>query len=553
MPQHELLQLGANISWVMFLFAVGACVGSLTNVLVYRLPLGLGVVTQGSRCPACGTPLTWRENIPVLGWVLLRGKCRFCKTRISPEYPLVEFFVGLLFAMVFVLWYWLPSGIGDQQAVWLGLDWSKAAPEWALSDRFDAFPRSTWAPLIVMLVLLGSLVAMTLVDAKTFTIPLQIPWFATVVGIAFHTIGAALVGTLRSSAPGTGWAIPTPGGSFVESAGAWFQIGVILGGCVGLGVGLVLLKYRLIHRSFEDYPEWEAGLLKAREASRLAVDGSPGSAGVPEAMTASSIVPGAMMDPTHQAAGPVGDDAAAGGWRVAKFIALAGVTIAIATAIGAAVGPAMGLKPWSGLVIGCILGPLVCALVLPGAKLAPVSSGDESAPELWIQYPYARREMLRELLFLTPCVALGWVGGLAAQRLAGGVPPFWLVVLCGSLMGYLIGGGIVWLVRIVGSLAFGKEAMGLGDVHLMAAVGACAGWMDAALAFPLAAFVGLYWVVVARVRAMRNGEVGGMRAMPFGPYLAIATAIVILGKPVVELGLNAMMPSGPDVPAINLP
>ena len=570
----EYHQLGLHLSITLFIFAVGACVGSLTNVLVYRLPLGLGVVTQGSRCPACGTPLTWRENIPIFGWLFLRGRCRFCKSSISPEYPLVELLVGVLFASVYVLWYWVPSVSGGvfPSPHFLGVNWSAAAPEWALSDRFNSYPQTTWAPFIVMLVLLGSLVAMTLVDAKTFTIPLQIPWFATVVGVVVHTAGAALVGRLNSAAPGTGWSIPIPGGSFADRAEGWFQIGMTLGGVAGLGLSMLLLHFKLIRRSFEDYQSWEDSVRAQRDAARRQHDPSDcmlreadlesgGVAGGLGALGGAGGIAGASIDPTQQAAGPVGEHAGDGAWRVLRFVLVAlGVMVAM-TALGAVVGPrlpgGLAVKAWAGLVAGVVLGPLVAAAVTPRAKTqssAATSAADgeqESAPEMWIQYPHARREMLKELLFLTPCVALAWLGGIVATKLAVGVPPFWLVVLCGSLLGYLVGGGIVWLVRIGGSLAFGKEAMGLGDVHLMAAVGACAGWMDAALAFPLAAFVGLYWVVVARVAAGRGG--GLVRAMPFGPYLAIATALVVLGKPLVEMGLNALMPAGPGVPPINLP
>lgn len=563
----DLAQLGLKLTVTLFLFAVGACVGSLTNVLVYRLPLGLGVVTQGSRCPACGTPLTWRENIPIFGWLFLGGRCRFCKSTISPEYPAVELLVALLFAAVYVLWYWIPSAtLGlNVHADWLGINWAKAAPEWALSDRFDAFPRTTWAPLIVELVLLGSLVAMTLVDAKTFTIPLQIPWFATVVGIAVHTIGAAIEGTLRTAAPGTGWSIPIPGGSFANEAGGWFQIGMSLGGVAGLGLAMLLLKFELIRRSFDDYQAWEDSLRQERDQARRAQD--PSGSALHEADVDNGTGPfvgiaGASIDPTHQAAGPVGEHAADGAWRLLRRVLLTLGIGVIATALGAVLGPMLGFKPWSGLVVGAVLAPILAAALPVGRgkpgkvdsqapETAQTAADQESAPEMWIQYPHARREMLKELLFLTPCVGLAWVGGIFAARFAPAVPPFWLVVLSGTLLGYLVGGGIVWLVRIAGSLAFGKEAMGLGDVHLMAAVGACSGWMDAALAFPLAAFVGLYWVVVARVAAGRGGEVA--RAMPFGPYLAIATAGVILGKPLVELGLNALVPGGPGVPPINLP
>jgi len=75
--------------WV-YAALVGACVGSFLNVCIYRWPEGLSVVRPRSRCPSCETPIRARDNIPVLGWLLLRGKCRECGTRISIQYPLIE-------------------------------------------------------------------------------------------------------------------------------------------------------------------------------------------------------------------------------------------------------------------------------------------------------------------------------------------------------------------------------------------------------------------------------------------------------------------------------
>jgi leader peptidase (prepilin peptidase)/N-methyltransferase len=104
----------------------------------------------------------------------------------------------------------------------------------------------------------------------------------------------------------------------------------------------------------------------------------------------------------------------------------------------------------------------------------------------------------------------------------------WVQVLAGVLLGYLVGGAVVWLVRIFGSLAFGKEAMGMGDVHLMAAVGACLGWVDSTIAFFGAAFVGLAWTLLG---ALFSGKV--TRQMPYGPYLAAATLLVLVFKPLI--------------------
>ena len=74
----------------VFLALVGLVVGSFLNVVIYRVPAGESVVSPRSRCPGCGHPIRERDNIPVVSWLILRGRCRDCGTRISVRYPLVE-------------------------------------------------------------------------------------------------------------------------------------------------------------------------------------------------------------------------------------------------------------------------------------------------------------------------------------------------------------------------------------------------------------------------------------------------------------------------------
>jgi leader peptidase (prepilin peptidase)/N-methyltransferase len=76
--------------------ALGLAFGSFLNVVIYRLPREMSLVRPASRCGGCGTPISARDNIPLLGWLLLRGKARCCKAPISPRYPLVELLGGLL-------------------------------------------------------------------------------------------------------------------------------------------------------------------------------------------------------------------------------------------------------------------------------------------------------------------------------------------------------------------------------------------------------------------------------------------------------------------------
>ena len=81
---------------------LGLLIGSFLNVVVHRVPAGLSVVSPPSACPTCSTPIRPRDNVPVLGWLVLRGRCRDCASPISPRYPLVELGCGLLFAVMAV-------------------------------------------------------------------------------------------------------------------------------------------------------------------------------------------------------------------------------------------------------------------------------------------------------------------------------------------------------------------------------------------------------------------------------------------------------------------
>ena len=76
---------------------LGACIGSFLNVVAWRLPRQESLIRPRSHCPRCGTTLAWFENIPVLSWLLLRGRCRHCSARISPRYPAVELLCAGLF------------------------------------------------------------------------------------------------------------------------------------------------------------------------------------------------------------------------------------------------------------------------------------------------------------------------------------------------------------------------------------------------------------------------------------------------------------------------
>jgi leader peptidase (prepilin peptidase)/N-methyltransferase len=118
----------------VLVFVFGSAVGSFLNVVIYRIPAGLSLLNPPSRCPKCKTRLKPYDNVPVLGWLWLKGRCRYCRAPISPRYPLIEAFTGALFLATF----WL-----------LGLTWATA---------------SYW-------LLLSWLVALAFIDLDTLTLP----------------------------------------------------------------------------------------------------------------------------------------------------------------------------------------------------------------------------------------------------------------------------------------------------------------------------------------------------------------------------------------------
>ena len=98
-----------------FSFAMGACIASFLNVVIWRVPRGESIVRPPSHCPKCNAPIRWYQNLPILSWLALRGRCASCKSPISPRYILVETLGGLLFLAAFarfgiwapLMWVWI--------------------------------------------------------------------------------------------------------------------------------------------------------------------------------------------------------------------------------------------------------------------------------------------------------------------------------------------------------------------------------------------------------------------------------------------------------------
>jgi prepilin signal peptidase PulO-like enzyme (type II secretory pathway) len=160
----------------IWLGIVGACVGSFLNVVAYRMPRGLSVVWKPSHCPRCGHNIRARDNVPVLGWLLLRGRCRDCGEPISPRYALVEAVMGAAF---FVLAY---AELFSGGANLPGGPFTEATGAW------DTVWNPNWTMLRIYAyhaTLLCVLMAMALIDQDRQRLPWSIVLFAlAVVGVS---------------------------------------------------------------------------------------------------------------------------------------------------------------------------------------------------------------------------------------------------------------------------------------------------------------------------------------------------------------------------------
>ena len=369
---------------VLFAFAFGACAGSFIHVVTFRMPAGLSVISPPSRCPTCGHLLPWHQNLPIIGYLSLRGHCSACGVRIPLRYLLSEVAMGLLFVGIYAVLF-LPGPTGFWYPV--GEGW------WRAQGAMAALPA-----LVVVLWATGALVAMTLCDARTFLIPVAIPTGASIVAFIGWPLAAAV-------AHETG----TP---FPMAAPPW-PVGVAaVGALAGLGIARILLSAGMLPRSFSDWDDYAEG------------------------------------------------------------------------------------------------------------------EGD-----VFADYPFARREMIKEVAFVGPAVLLAGCGWFIANSMGA---PEAMHPAVGALFavatGFVVGGGIIWGLRIVATVLLDTEALGLGDVHLMSAVGAAFGWRVALVGFIAAPFLGLGWWAANLFRK------APMR-MPFGPSLAAGSFAAWALKPVLAAGV----------------
>ncbi len=445
--------------WLMagFIFVLGCCVGSFLNVVIWRLPARGTLVTFQNRtarltlswppshCPVCQNAIAWYRNIPVFGWLCLRGKCHTCRVAISPRYPLVELGTGLLFLSLYLGFFLAHWNSGATPTIFGGA-----------------------LPMLLYLIFVSGLLAASAIDADFFIIPLEIPYLIMAAALASCIFGAPKM-------------LPA-----VVPASVWGKLA--LGGTVGLLLSNVLLYLKVMPRSFDiaNCPrgDWSDGPMP--------------------------LIP----PPTLKQSWP-------------QIIAGIVISIIIALAWLLCVARVAAFVTMIGGMLVFLIGVLPHPINVPDDSRQVLEESDDIN---------ARREISKEILFLLPPIGLAMVAAFVPLPLPA--EP-WLARLLGVLLGLLVGGGTIWLTRILGTLVMGRVAMGAADAPLMAAIGAVVGAPAVAVVFFLAPILGLIWAMVLKVQGKPN-------ILPYGPWLSMAAILTLfVGHPVINWYAGQLFPKPP--------
>ena len=443
----------------VFVWLLGLCVGSFLNVVVYRLPAGLSIGKPArSFCPACRESIAWYDNIPVLSWLMLGARCRRCAASISLQYPLVEAITGLAFVLIYYLLF------ADQARYGAG----------QLAHPTD------WPLLLAWLALAAALIACSAMDVVSYMVDVRITYVALATGIALHA----------------GW----PRGDFLLPQAAAPIGAAAVAACLISAVMLWLPFWRVEQDESEPEEEMPAAVTSA-------APGAGGRVAVVLFIGLTLWLLGETALHSH-----VGRD-------LSRLALPENVEVFDATP------HRMGGGLARELVVPTTLLAIFAAIVLAGGQRRQADAEVTAAIEE--EQPQARGMALRELRWLLPTIG----GGVAAYLLLAYVPSAaagWQAVAEWSpgegfcpmggaafaLLGAAVGAAAGWLLRIVFTLIFGREALGVGDIHILAAAGAAGGWDIALLGLLLAVGVAIAGYVLGLL--LKRSVI-----IPFGPWLAI--------------------------------
>ncbi len=467
--------------WLFFWTAIGLCVGSFLNVVIYRLPREQSLTDPfWSACPYCRHRIQWYDNIPLLSFILLRGRCRYCLAPIATRYFVIEAAMALIVLLLVDAFFiaGMRGGISDSPV--------------GLSEQLAY----DWPILVAHIILFACALASAAFDVEHYWVDVRIVNVATISGFVFHTLW-----TPRHSQY---WLRPDDSTAVVA----------ILALCGVVLVWAVMICQPLYDKELEeDQPpdELQDELLPLDSSNNDSLLTSPSQRDRPR-------IP---LFPKSRA-----------------FAWLAGGVLLLSLAgIGADRQGSELLPFWLRAAL-----PLTFFLLLILREGTVNRESDVAiVEELETERHGARRMVMEELLYLLPAIVLGaigvWImagGGSLAVHISGSLHD--QIHIRGLSMlrswspwqgfataatGYIVAGAIGWAIRIGFTLLFGKEAFGVGDIHLMAAVGCVAGWPVVVVGFALTSALALLGFVLL-LPFKRS------RAIPLVPWLSISFLITVV-------------------------
>lgn len=454
--------------WLSFWTILGLCLGSFLNAVIYRIPRRRSLrVPLWSACPNCRHRIAWYDNLPIISFFLLRGRCRHCTVPISTRYLVVE--AGMAIVVLMLVDAFLVGHVRQ------GL----SASQFGLTDRLAY----DWPILVSHVVLFACLLAMSAIDLEHYWVDIRFTNLVTIVGFALHTL----------------WT-PTHSLAWVRP----YDATAVMSLFAVSGLGLVWI---LMTRQSQAEPD-----AAEEPSSDVAAGFDPPSAPMP--------LPPSLAAPSRVA-----------GWI---GVLLLGGLFVVVIIVEAGYSPVQHTPR--------ALLPLVMFFLLIVSESTVARESDQAIMDAIQEERHtARRAVLSELILLLPAIALGAVGlwimsgdGELPTRTSSALHApvrfsdfallrHWtpLYGLATAASGYVIAGAVGWTVRIIFTLLFGKEAFGVGDIHLMAAAGCVAGWPIVVLGFFLTcglAMVG--WIVSLPFKRSR--------ALPLGPWLSLSFLVVVI-------------------------
>lgn len=221
--------MSSELLLYVYAFAIGAAVGSFLNVCIYRWPAELSVLRPRSRCSTCSQPIRWYDNIPIVSWLVLRGRCRNCGAAVSVQYPVVELVTGILWLVAAIRFGWSVEAL--RSAIFLSILLGIAltdAREMVIPDQFS----------------LGGLIIGLAFAALPGGFPLRTAVMAAALAFAFFWgVKLAAEKALKKPALGIGDIhMMAMVGAFLGISGAVMTM--MLGSLLGLVVGVPLSALR---------------------------------------------------------------------------------------------------------------------------------------------------------------------------------------------------------------------------------------------------------------------------------------------------------------------